>query len=110
MKITKAQLRKIIKEELLKEAGLPHSMRSGRSMGDLDREAKMRETDYLPSKSTELDLARDAGQPADPIGPQEAYTVAKVLGDLGFTLTRQGMHKFADFLIDLEASQDLRRV
>ena len=62
------------------------------------------------AKSTELDLARDAARPADPIGPDEAYAVAKVLGDLGFTLTRQGMNKFADFLIDLEASQDLRRV
>ena len=58
MKITKTQLRKIIKEEL-KEAGRPHSMRSGRSMGDLDREAKTRETDYLPSKSIELDLTRE---------------------------------------------------
>ena len=109
MKITKRQLRKIIKEEL-KEAGLPHSMRSGRSMGDLDREAKMRETDFLAKKSTELDLARDAARPPDPIGPQEAHVVAKVLGDLGFTLTRGGMNKFADFLIDLEASEDLRRI
>ena len=83
MKITKEQLRKIIKEEL---------------------------GEYIPSKSTELDLARDAARPADPIGPQEAYEVAKVLGDLGFTLTRGGMNKFADFLIDLEASEDLRRI
>ena len=109
MKITKQQLRKIIKEEL-KEAGLPHSMRSGRSMGDLDREAKMRETDFLAKKSTELDLARDAARPADPIGPQEAHTVAKVLGDLGFTLTQSGMNQFAEFLATLEASQDLRRM
>ena len=83
MKITKSQLRKIIKEEL---------------------------GEYLPSKSTDLDLARDAARPPDPIGPQEAYEVAKVLGDLGFTLTRGGMNKFADFLIDLEASEDLRRI
>jgi len=108
MKITKSQLRKIIKEEL-KEAGLPHSMRSGRTMGDLDREAKMRETDFLAKKSTELDLARDAARPADPIGPDDAYAIAEVLTDLGFTLTRGGMNKFADFLIDLEASEDLRR-
>ena len=46
MKITKQQLRQVIKEAI-KEAGRPHSMRSGRSMGDLDREAKMRETDFL---------------------------------------------------------------
>ena len=83
MKITKEQLRKIIKEEL---------------------------GEYLPSKSTDLDLARDAARPADPIGPQEAYEVAKVLGDLGFTLTRGGMYKFEDFLGELEASGDLRRM
>ena len=62
MKITKSQLRKIIKEELLKEAGRPHSMRSGRTMGDLDREAKMRETDFLkkiPGKEATLDFLRD---------------------------------------------------
>ena len=53
MKITKTQIRKIVKEALLKEAGLPHSMRSGRSMGDLDREAKMRETDYLSGEGEE---------------------------------------------------------
>ena len=47
MKITKSQLRKIIKEELLKEAGRPHSMRSGRTMADLDADAATRETDFL---------------------------------------------------------------
>ena len=83
MKITKTQLRKIIKEEL---------------------------GEYIPSKSTELDLARDAARPADPIGPDDAYAIAEVLTDLGFTLTRGGMNKFADFLIDLEASEDLRRI
>ena len=83
MKITKSQLRKIIKEEL---------------------------GEYIPSKSTELDLARDAARPPDPIGPQEAHVVAKVLGDLGFTLTRGGMYKFEDFLGELEASGDLRRM
>ena len=47
MKITKSQLRKIIKEELLKEAGRPHSMRSGITMADLDADAATRETDFL---------------------------------------------------------------
>lgn len=47
MKITKSQLQKIIKEELLKEAGRPHSMRSGRTMADLDADAATRETDFL---------------------------------------------------------------
>ena len=32
--------------EELDEAGRPHSMRSGRTMADLDREAGMRETDF----------------------------------------------------------------
>ena len=87
MKLTKQQLRKIIKEEL-KEAYV----------------------DVVQSPDYERNVARDAARPPDPIGPQEAHTVAKVLGDLGFTLTRGGMNKFADFLIDLEASQDLRRI
>ncbi len=87
MKITKQQLRKIIKEEL-KEAYV----------------------DVVQSPDYERNLARDAARPADPIGPQEAYTVAEVLGDLGFTLTRGGMQKFEDFLAELEVSGDLRRM
>jgi hypothetical protein len=61
MKITKAQLQKIIKEELLKEAGRPHSMRSG-SMADLDADAKMRETDFLKSAQgvTDADVREKA--------------------------------------------------
>ena len=50
MKITKRQLRRIIKEEkarLIKEAGRPHSMREGRTVADLDREASMREKDPM---------------------------------------------------------------
>ena len=49
MKITKSQLQKIIKEELLKEAGGPPGRQFGRTMGDLDADAKMRETDFLSS-------------------------------------------------------------
>ena len=44
MKITKTQLRKIIKEEILKEAGGLPGRHFGGSMADLDAEAKMRET------------------------------------------------------------------
>jgi len=84
MKITKQQLRKIIKEAVWQ-----------------DREV---------AKSTELDLARDAARPPDPIGPVEAHAVAKVLGDLGFTLTHQGLNQFTDFLAKLEAFGDLRRM
>ena len=83
MKITKQQLRKIIKEAYV---------------------------DVVQSPDYERNRARDARQPADPIGPQEAHVVAKVLGDLGFTLTRGGMYKFEDFLGELEASGDLRRM
>ena len=87
MKITKSQLRKIIKEEF-KEAYV----------------------DVVQSPDYERNRARDAARPPDPIGPKEAHTVAKVLGDLGFTLTRGGMYKFEDFLGELEASGDLRRM
>ena len=83
MKITKQQLRKIIKEAYV---------------------------DVVQSPDYERNVARDAARPPDPIGPQEAHVVAKVLGDLGFTLTRGGMYKFEDFLGELEASGDLRRM
>ena len=83
MKITKQQLRKIIKEAYV---------------------------DVVQSPDYERNRARDAARPPDPIGPQEAHVVAKVLGDLGFTLTRGGMYKFEDFLAELEASEDLRRI
>jgi hypothetical protein len=82
MKITKSQLRKIIKEEL---------------------------GEYVPSKSTDLDLARDAARPADPIGPTEAYRVVAALEDLGFITTRDARLAIQDLLTKLEASEDLRR-
>ena len=107
MKITKQQLRKIIKEELLKEAGLPHSMRSGRSMGDLDREAKMRETDFLAKKSTDIDLARDRARSDSPLDQIEALHLASYLEERGLTLTRGGYNKVRDFLEDMFASGDL---
>jgi|TARA_R110002126_G_scaffold34731_3_gene107307 hypothetical protein len=47
MKITKQQLRKIIKEELLKEAGGLPGRQFGGTMADLDADAKTRETDFL---------------------------------------------------------------
>ena len=83
MKITKEQLRKMIKEAVWQ-----------------DREV---------AKSTELDLARDAARPADPIGPTEAYRVVAALEDLGFVTTRGGRSRFHDFLRELEDSGDLRR-
>ena len=86
MKITKEQLRKIIKEEL-KEAYV----------------------DVVQSPDYERNLARDAARPPDPIGPQEAHALAKALEGLGFAFTRGGMYKLEDFLAELEASEDLRR-
>ena len=83
MKITKEQLRKMIKEEVWQ-----------------DREV---------AKSTELDLARDAARPPDPIGPTEAYRVVAALEDLGFETTRAGRYAIQDLLTELEASEDLRR-
>jgi len=47
MKITKSQLQKIIKEELLKEAGGLPGRQFGRTMADLDADAATRETDFL---------------------------------------------------------------
>jgi len=37
----------------LEEAGRPHSMRGGRTMADLDKDAKTRETDFLKKKEEE---------------------------------------------------------
>jgi len=56
MKITKTRLKEIIKEEVAKilEAGRPHSLRGGRTMKDLDDEAKMRETDPLKKNKKEV--------------------------------------------------------
>ena len=62
MKITKSQLQKIIKEELLKEAGGFPGRRFGGSMADLDAEAKMRETDFSKSAQgvTDADVREQA--------------------------------------------------
>ena len=55
MKITKTRLKEIIKEEVVKifEAGRPHALRGGRTMKDLDDDAKTRETDFLKKKKDE---------------------------------------------------------
>ena len=69
MKITKSQLKQIIKEELEKilneekieetetveEAGRLPGRRPGRTMADLDKDAKTRETDFLKKKEEEED-------------------------------------------------------
>ena len=62
MKITKSQLRKVIKEELLKEAGGFPGRRFGGSMADLDTDAATRETDFLKSAQgvTDADVREKA--------------------------------------------------
>jgi len=67
--VTKEELRKtvaeayreIMAEKEVKEAGRPHSMRGGRKMSDLDKDAKTRETDFLKKKAKPdfLDLDKD---------------------------------------------------
>ena len=42
-----------VQEETVQEAGRPHSMRGGRTMADLDKDAKTRETDFLKKKEGE---------------------------------------------------------
>jgi len=55
MKITKSQLQKIIKEELLKEAGGLPGRSFGGTMADLDADAATRETDFLKSAQATTD-------------------------------------------------------
>ena len=86
MKITKSQLQKIIKEELLKEAGGLPGRQLGRTMGDLDADAKTRETDFLNTAREEWlpdsigehsDLVSQAGQAIGwDIGLAMAFAVA----------------------------------
>ena len=72
MKITKRQLRRIIKEE--------------------------------------ADMMRKRMQTGDPVGAQEAYDIAKFLGQThGLTFSRGGMDQLIEFLSTLEVSGDLRR-
>ena len=67
MKLTKTQLVEIIKEEydeIQKEAGRPHSMRGGRTMADLDKDAKTRETDFLKKGEEEEEEEEDDDSPS----------------------------------------------
>jgi hypothetical protein len=45
-------------EKKVEEAGRPHSMRGGRTMADLDKDAKTRETDFLKKKDDEKDAEK----------------------------------------------------
>lgn len=82
MKITKSQLRKIIKEELTASG--------------------------MAKKSTDIDLARDSARSDDPLQQIDALALANHLEEQGFTLTRGGYNKIRDFLEDLLAAGDLR--
>jgi hypothetical protein len=44
----------LMEEEKVEEAGRPHSMRGGRTMADLDKDAKTRETDFLKKKDDDV--------------------------------------------------------
>ena len=82
MKITKTQLRKIIKEELTASG--------------------------MAKKSTDIDLARDRARSDSPLDQIEALNLASYLEERGLTLTRGGYNKVRDFLEDMFASGDLR--
>jgi len=64
-------------DKFLQEAGRPHSMRGGRTMADLDREAKMRETD---PRSIGLSTKINKEFP-DAIVKQQGDELVVVLGD-----------------------------
>ena len=81
MKITKSQLRKIIKEELTASG--------------------------MAKKSTDIDLARDRARSDSPLDQIEALNLASYLEERGLTLTRGGYYKIQDFLEDMFASGDL---
>ena len=46
-------------EESVDEAGRPQSMRAGRTMADLDKEAKTRETDFLKDKKKKKEMKEE---------------------------------------------------
>jgi len=81
MKITKTELKKIIKEELLKEFG--------------------------SEEYGLIDLARDRARSDSPLDQIEALNLASYLEERGLTLTRGGYNKVRDFLEDMFASGDL---
>ena len=82
MKITKTELKKIIKEELTASG--------------------------MAKKSTDIDLARDRARSDSPLDQIEALNLASYLEERGLTLTRGGYNKVRDFLEDMFASGDLR--
>jgi len=89
MKITRTQLETMIREELnvLKKDPLE---------------------EYTPRKSTDLDAARDARRPRDPIGRVEAIKLLGKLEDMGYVSSRGAVGQMIDLLQALENSGDVR--
>ena len=104
MKITKTQLRKIIKEELLKEALPPHLQKHFRKDGSSVYEPQIK--DVTPAGYGPED-ANDRERSESPLDQIEALNLASYLEERGLTLTRGGYNKVRDFLEDRFASGDL---
>ena len=82
MKITKRQLRRIIKEELTSGG--------------------------MAKKSTDLDAAREAGRSRDQIGRVEAIKLIGALEDMGYTVSMGAVEQFVEFLQAMEESEDIK--
>tara|TARA_R110000824_G_scaffold52937_4_gene146921 strand:- start:211 stop:471 length:261 start_codon:yes stop_codon:yes gene_type:complete len=80
MKITKEQLRKIIKEELTSGG--------------------------MAKKSTDLEYARSS--PRDQIGPVEATKLLKELENIGYVHSREAVTQLIEFLQTLEQRGHIR--
>ena len=86
MTITKNKLRRIIKEEVIKEAW----------------SASPKE----PRKSTDLEYAKSS--PRDQIGPVEANKLLKALENMGYVSSRGAVTQLIEFLQKLEQNEDIR--
>ena len=70
-----SQLEEEKDEESIDEAGRPQSMRAGRTMADLDKEAKTRETDFLKKKDEdEVDKVEESSAPVKNWWDESLYT------------------------------------
>lgn len=106
MKITKTQLRKIIKEELLKEALPPHLQKHFRKGGSSVYEPQVK--DVTPAGYGPEDGEGDRERSDDPLQQIDALALANYFEEQGFTLEPAGYNKVRDFLEDMFASGDLR--
>ena len=81
MRITKSKLRRIIKEELTASG--------------------------MAKKSTDLEYAPSTQQPT--AGPDLAKSVAELLENSGYVLSRGGMSRILELLQSLESDGDMRK-